>query len=185
MEISLEQDLWQSCLKGDKAAFKELYCRHYASLYFYGLKLVNNKEVVEDAIQDLFVKLMRGYKSLSPTVNPKGYLLKALRNTLLNTMEKERAMEDVEAYEEAFAIEPDEGPTDEAASETKVLMKAYSELPARQKEIVYLYYVKELKHEEIAEVLDINYQSSKNLLARSLVKLRQIYFKKIHFLSKQ
>lgn len=184
MERSIEQNLWQSCLKGDKAAFKELYCRHYSSLYFYGLKLVNNKEVVEDAIQDLFVKLIRGYNSLSPTGNPKGYLLRALRNTLLNLLAKERLMEDVAKYEEAFAVEDAFEQAEETKSETNVLMKAYSELSARQKEILYLYYVKELKHEEIAEILDINYQSSKNLLARSLVKLRGFYFNKLHFHSK-
>ena len=57
-------------------------------------------------------------------------------------------------------------------------MDAFSRLSPHQQEIIYLYYVNELKHEDIAEILGINYQSSKNLLFRSLSKLKKIYFEK-------
>ena len=64
-------------------------------------------------------------------------------------------------------------------------MDAFSRLSPHQQEIIYLYYVNELKHEDIAEILGINYQSSKNLLFRSLSKLKKINFeKKIYFLQK-
>ena len=50
-------------------------------------------------------------------------------------------------------------------------------LPSRQQEILYLYFVVELDHSEIASLLNINYQSSKNLLYRALLKLKSILVK--------
>ena len=177
-----DERLWELCLAGDKEAFREIYCRFYSLLCNYGSKLVSDKDLVKDCIQDIFIKLIQNYQSLSATPNVKGYLIKALRNKLYDTLEKERDTEDISLYEEVFV-------TDEllpllsfedsdADNQAKYLMQVFSRLSPHQQEIIYLYYVNGLKHEEIAEVMDINYQSSKNLLFRSLSALRKLYLKK-------
>lgn len=180
MQIS-DEKLWESCLTGNKEAFKEIYCRFYSLLYNYGSKLVSDQDMVKDCIQDIFIKLIQNYQSLSSTPNVRGYLLKALRNKLYDTLEKERTTDDISLYEETFITDEllpllsfDDSDTDHRA---KHLMKVFSELSPHQQEIIYLYYVNELKHEEIAEIMEINYQSSKNLLFRSLSKLRRLYLK--------
>lgn len=175
MEKSDER-LWESCLLGDKEAFRELYCRFYALLRNYGIKLLPDKDLVEDCVQDVFIKLIQNHTTLSPTANVKGYLLKALRNKLYDSIEKNRKMEDISLYEETFVTDGlfAQIPLDDSEEDEQVrhLMKAFAHLSSQQKEIIYLYYVNELKHDEIAEILGINYQSSKNLLSRSLAKLR-------------
>lgn len=180
MQIS-DGDLWKLCLTGDKEAFKEIYCHFYSLLYNYGSKLIKDKDLVEDCIQDVFIKLIQNYPSLSVTPNVKGYLIKALRNKLYDTLEKERITDDISHYEEVFVTDElfpllsfDDTDTDHRA---KHLMKVFTELSPHQQEIIYLYYVNELKHEEIAAIMEINYQSSKNLLFRALSKLRKLYLK--------
>ena len=145
------------------------------------VKLVSDQDLVRDCIQDIFIKLIQNYQSLSATPNVRGYLLKAFRNKLYDTLEKERATDDISLYEETFVTDEllpllsfDDSDADHRA---KHLMKVFSELSPHQQEIIYLYYVNELKHEEIAEIMEINYQSSKNLLFRSLSKLRRLYLK--------
>lgn len=176
MEIS-DEKLWESCLKGDKEAFRELYCRFYALLRNYGIKLLPDKNLVEDCVQDIFINLIQNHISLSPTANVRGYLLKALRHKLYDTIEKNRKMEDVSLYEDVFQVDElfsrialDTTDTDDRV---KLLMKALTKLSPHQREIIYLYYVNELGHNEIAGILGINYQSSKNLLSRTLRKLRR------------
>lgn len=168
-------------MTGNKEAFKEIYCRFYSLLYNYGSKLVSDQDLVKDCIQDIFIKLIQNYQSLSTTPNVRGYLLKALRNKLYDTLEKERATDDISLYEETFITDEllpllsfDDSEADHRA---KHLMEVFSELSPHQQEIIYLYYVNELKHEEIAVIMEINYQSSKNLLFRSLSKLRKLYLK--------
>ena len=79
--------------------------------------------------------------------------------------------EDVFQVDELFSrIALDTTDTDDRV---KLLMKALTKLSPHQREIIYLYYVNELGHNEIAGILGINYQSSKNLLSRTLRKLRR------------
>ena len=101
MKIS-DEGLWELCLKGDMRAFRELYCRFYALLRNYGIKLLPDKSLVEDSVQDIFIKLIQNHETLSPTVNVKGYLLKTLRHKLYDTIEKNRKMEDISLYEDTF-----------------------------------------------------------------------------------
>lgn len=181
MQVS-DEKLWTRCLEGDKNAFKEIYCRFYPLLYNYGSKLVADKEFVKDCIQELFVKLIQNHHQLSATAHVKGYLIKAFRNKLFDMLEKEKETDDITLHENAFtaddlipALFPDEA---EADCRVRSLMDAFGALSPHQQEIIYLYYVNELKHEEIAEAMDINYQSSKNLLFRSMSRLKQLYLNK-------
>lgn len=178
-----DEEVWKSCLEGNREDFKEIYCRFYSMLCHYGFKIVADKDLVEDCIQDLFIKLIQNYRSLSPTCNVKGYLLQALRNKLYDMLEKEKlCKDDISLYAERFTTDEwlsslsfDDSESDRRSSR---LMKALSHLSPHQQEIIYLYYVDELKHEEIAQVLGIRYQSSKNLLFRSLSCLRKLYLRK-------
>lgn len=180
MQMS-DEKLWESCLTGDKEAFKEIYCRFYSQLYNYGSKLVSDKDLVKDCIQDIFIKMIQNYQSLSATPNVKGYLIKALRNKLYDTLEKEKTTDDISLYEETFVADellPMLSFEDsESDNRSKHLMEVFSQLSPHQQEIIYLYYVNELKHEEISQIMGINYQSSKNLLYRSLSSLRKLYLK--------
>ena len=149
MKIS-DEGLWELCLKGDMRAFRELYCRFYALLRNYGIKLLPDKSLVEDCVQDIFIKLIQNHETLSPTVNVKGYLLKTLRHKLYDTIEKNRKMEDLSLYEDTFQtdelfsrISLD---TTEADERVKLLMKALTKLSPHQREIIYLYYVNGLIH---------------------------------------
>ena len=118
------------------------------------------------------------YFIITPTLNVKGYLIKTLRNKIIDTIEKEKGTDDLENYGDKFAVEDSFLEEDDKNTYSRLLMDAFSRLSPHQQEIIYLYYVNELKHEDIAEILGINYQSSKNLLFRSLSKLKKIYFEK-------
>ena len=66
------------------------------------------------------------------------------------------------------------GNSDEDLRKRKVLVQALSQLTPQQKHILYLRYIKGLSHKEVAEAMDMNVQSSMNLLSRSVSKLREI-----------
>jgi RNA polymerase sigma factor (sigma-70 family) len=53
------------------------------------------------------------------------------------------------------------------------LNKLLNDLPGRQKEALYLRYHQGLTVDQIAEILDVNYQSANNLLHRALLHLRK------------
>ena len=61
------------------------------------------------------------------------------------------------------------------AQRSKLLKEAYRKLSANQRHAVYLYYIKELTWEEVAEILGITVHSSMNLIGRAIVKLRRLF----------
>ena len=53
-----------------------------------------------------------------------------------------------------------------------LLNKAITRLTLRQQEAIYLRYIQELPMKEVSTMLDMNYQSTRNLLHRAITKLR-------------
>ena len=91
-------ECWNDFLQRDEIAFGKIYRRFYSLLYAYGIRMVGNRELVIDTIQDLFVKLILNCKNLHPTDNPEAYLLCAFRNKLLDAIQSSRRMETIEEY---------------------------------------------------------------------------------------
>lgn len=174
-----DTELWDLFLKGDKKAFAYIYQKQYRLLLAYGIKLCDDPELVRDCIQDLFVKLHTNRKNLSPTLNINIYLICALKHRLFKELSNSMRMETIEEF--LFDLAVDEEfmdrftDNDEEWMQKKKLQKAIEQLSSRQKEAIYLRFIRDLSYEEIGEVLGINYQSSKNLISRTLVKLRDFY----------
>lgn len=165
-------------LKGNVRVLEILYRRHYDLLLNYGMKFYPDKEMVKDCIQDIFVKLHQSSK-LSGTECVKTYLLKSMRNLLIDKLSAVRPTEDIESV--SFSLSVDDSSlsalferNDDDIRLSKQLLQAFSQLPANQREAIYLRYVKELPYKKIAEVLGIAPQSSLNLVQRALGKLRSI-----------
>lgn len=179
-----DTNIWDACLKGDRRAFAELYRRYYPLLYNYGCKFCANKELVKDCIQNFFVKLIQNYQKLSTTQSVRGYLLLAFRNRLYDDLKHENSrsdmflpcIDDLLSFDKGLIPFP---PEDETSDDFIIMRLAFLELSSRQQEVLYLYYMLGASHSDIADILDINYQSSKNLLCRSLLKLKELFFIKL------
>ena len=172
-------ELWNCFLSGDKKAMAHIYSLHYKPLLAYGMKLVPDYELVRDCVQDMFVKLYVSRKNLSSTSHINSYLIRSLRNRLYDEMSfsvEKMTIEDLPfnfITDDSFLSYFQEG--DDDLQQRKKLQLAIEQLSSRQREIVYLRFIRELGYDEIGEFLGINYQSAKNLVSRTLVKLRQFY----------
>ncbi|WP_080903004.1 RNA polymerase sigma factor [Parabacteroides sp. Marseille-P3160] len=179
---SLDENIWKSCLKGDRKAFEELYKRYYSLIYNYGCKFTVNRDLVKESIQNLFIKMITNHQSLSETHYVKGYLIKAFRNILYDTLSREQLREAQHISSDEFLLFEKElllFPDESLLTDNMIKMRsAFLELLPRQQEILYLYYIMEMSHTDIAKALNIGHQSSKNLLSRSLIKLREYFFEK-------
>lgn len=177
MELD-EISLWNLFLEGDKEILEVFYKRYYNLLYNYGLKLCADRDLVKDFIQDVFLKLCKSEK-IGTTISPKAYLLKSMRNVIFDhfaTQKKCVSMDDL-----AFIMPDDKlsfelflQESDGDIEREKRLFAAVAQLSGSQKQFLYLHYIKDLSHKEIAEMLDVNVQSSMNSVSRSLAKLRSL-----------
>lgn len=166
-----DEIIWNLCLKGDRKAFEILYRRYYPILYNYGKIYSKDADLIKNCLQNFFVKLMTNHSGLSQTASVRFYLLKAFRYALYNELKSEQIRNGIliSCPDEVLTIKADQILDEEDLSPRNILIStAFRKLSSKQKEILYLYYIRELNHEEISELLNINYQSSKNLLFRSI-----------------
>ena len=54
------------------------------------------------------------------------------------------------------------------------LQKQLKSLTNRQQEAIYLKYYEERSYEEICTIMDINYQSVRNLISSGLIKMKEL-----------
>lgn len=180
--------LWSLLIKGDQKALEILYQKYYSLLLNYGLKCNPNKELIKDCIQDLFINIYQNSNINTANITVRSYLLRALRNNLIYKLSSQKEEDTLD--DSAFHIPENEDLFDQLFPKNdddmllaRKLLDAMSQLSSNQKSVLYLRYVKDLSYKEIADIMDINVQSSMNLANRALTKLRLLIGQDEHLLS--
>lgn len=169
--------LWTSLKKGDRDALGKLFSVYYPQLIKYGSKLCADHELLEDSIQDLFAEIWQS-KASSEVESVKAYLFKALKYKIFKT-QRHRLFKNhnsgltdemlFEISHETFLVEQQES-RDRALK----LINVLSQLPNRQREVIYLKIFQELSYEEVSDIMNINYQVCRNLMSQAIKTLRKL-----------
>ncbi len=176
---SAEPQLWLSFKNSDEIAFSSIFYTYYNDLYKYGLKIINDEDLVKDAIQELLITLWNSREKLADVTYIRYYLLKSLRRSLLRTLEKQKKgfleMRLFTSHEPDITFSSEEAIIlDESTKEKgSYLTNLLNSLPKRQKEAIYLKFYCELEFEEVAQIMGLNYQSVVNHIHRAFKELRQ------------
>jgi len=174
-----DQEIWQQLKRGDKSALEMIYREHIDALISYGLKFTSDQQIVEDAIQDLFIDIWRRKDTIGDTDAIRPYLLVSIRRRIVKILSrKNKHQVDISPDEVDFEVElaVDEiiSMDEEADIRSQKIKQAFTQLSARQKEILYLKYYQNLDYDKICEVMDINYQSARNLVAKGIRALKKL-----------
>ncbi len=164
-------------------AFEQIYRDHFTMLLSYGKRISNDPELVEDAIQDVYVELWKRRENLKSLHTIKFYLFRVLRNRLYNLRQADLPLvpeDDEDNPEDKFqelyspAIEASLIEEEVTSLQNARLKKALEELPGRQREAIMLAFYDEFTTEEIAGIMGINQQSVNNHLNRAYGLLRKL-----------
>lgn len=175
--------LWQSFLKGDDRSFAFIYQQYAQSLLVYGYKFNIDQELVQDALQEVFIDLYLKRDKVNIEIdNLKGYLFIALKNNLLKKILKRKrtGFEDIDTLQPELHFEVEYSFQEqlirlEISEETKQkLTDAINTLSPKQKEIIFLKFEEELDYPEIAKMLSITVESARKQLYRALKSLRNL-----------
>ena len=175
--------LWLLLKQGDEDAFALLFDKYHTTLYNYGIKLSPGKPyLVEDAIQDLFVTLWQSRERLSDTTSIKYYLFRSLRRQIVRLLGKDALLERFEQPDflsdrrQEPSIEMQLMESESEQYQLKVLRAALLELSPRQLEAIRLHFFEGFDYGSIAQIMEMNEQSVRNLLQRSIYKLRHVMY---------
>jgi len=170
------QDAWNNFKGGDFASLGILFEIHYQELFYYGIKIVALPELVKDTIQDLFADVWERRDKMVSVDNFKAYLIISLRRELvrrITRIRKESSSEALATLQFSFSPEDFLISDEENRNHTRLLSRSMEGLTERQREVILLRFFHSLEFSEISQVLDMNIQSVRNLLFRSLEKIRK------------
>ncbi|MBC5836570.1 RNA polymerase sigma factor [Flavobacterium muglaense] len=173
-----DSTLWSKLKAGDEKAFSLLFEKYYEQLLRYGNSFSSDTEKVQDCIQDVFADVWLYKNTLNENAIVKAYLLSSVRNRLARIQERDHIFRKTTSTDSLdflfdFSIEHQLIIDESTADKVNLLNKNINLLPSRQKEALYLRYHQGLSVEQIADLLDVNYQSANNLLHRALLHLRK------------
>ncbi len=174
-------ELWQAFKSGDREAFSIIYKENIDDLLSYGYRITSDRQLIRDSIQDLFLNLWQTRMNLNDTDSIRFYLYRSLRNKIIGDIRKNNhtKIDSTNLFEDiigALSIEDDLIESEQLSEQLLKLKRAIQQLPKRQQEIIQLRYYHDFSFEEIAEMMQINNQSVRNLLHRAISELRQFFY---------
>lgn len=171
--------LWEEFRKGSEAAFIEVYNQYFQILYDYSFRLTSNKPLCKDCIQDLFYKLRKNRSALPSVQSPKAFLIKSIRNQLLNEIKKSKRSDSLSeaSINQPFLVTPSHETVIIARqfsqSQLRRISWAIAKLTARQREAIHFFFYEELGYSEIADIMGMtSTRAARNLIYRSLKAIR-------------
>ena len=171
--------IWEQLCKGEQAALSDLFRLYYGDLQYYGQQFFGDATIVEDKIQEIFLRLWEKHNRLPKTDNILGYLIRSLRNALIDESRKQESQQKFINHLEWLTVRINEEENLERIEKRKQLQIALSQLNEEQREIIFLRFYNQLPYKEIAEIVDIKCQSVRNTVYRAMKILRATMIEKV------
>lgn len=161
---------------GDRQAFAMLYQATSAKLFGLAIRILNNRDLAEEALQDAFVKIWHSADTYRPE--------KAAVITWMTTIVRNRCLDLLRATPHEQGLNEDEsfddwasddlGPMENAATrnDTKALMQCLKQLAPLHRQAFALSYFHGLAHEQLAVQLAQPLGTVKTWLRRGLETLK-------------
>lgn len=178
---------WSRLKNGDSQALGFLYDKYVDKLFVAAMHTTENRELAKDSVQEVFIEIWNYRHTISDIQYSQSYLTKVLRSILFKKLKKENPAHHYQLLE--TLVSPEQTIENILISrdndnEKKTSLKlALTKLSSRQKQVLQLHFDEGLSYEQIAEKLSINYQSVNNLAFRSILRLRNLMFGVLLFVS--
>lgn len=156
-----------------KSEIDKWYEIYIDELFAYGIAFGVEKDFVLDAIHDLFLHLFESADKIEILGSPKSYLFSALKNKIITSLRKQAnwlSLEEEVEEVDAEALMEDE---EERRNYEKEVESLLNLLTNKQREVIYLRFIKALSIQEISEILNITPKSVRKMIYRAIERMQQ------------
>ena len=173
-------EVWSRFRTGDQDAFGEIYAEFIDSLFAYGSKMTRDRELVKDCIQDIFIDLQRLNPDLHHPEYIEFYLFRSLKNSILHRFKELKKtdslpIQELTLFELKFNIEQDDFDYESDKLRVEKLRNILQLLDPQKRELLYLKFNTGLNYIEIGQLLNMNPDTVKKQVYRTLEQLRKKY----------
>ncbi len=167
-----DQKILNTFKKDDEEGLKVLFDRYYRPLCVFAMKFLDDIQVAEDIVQEVFIRFWEDKKYKDVGRSLKNYLFVSVRNRSLNYLEsyQHAKKEYLNHLKEEFGYEQF---TNEEISEKKQkLQEEIGKLPPQSKKVLMKIIFEKKKYKEVSEELNISLNTVKTHFSRALRQLR-------------
>lgn len=166
---------------GDRPAFMILYERYWDDLYRFVFVRTKDKEVTEDLLQNLWIRILENTESIQTdeNENAKGYLLRHLHYRVIdyfNSYKKELSTVSIEESENSLEITDTEYSEILEENEISTLFamidEVVSRLPVTEQKVYDMRIRKNKSVDETAEALGLSNKTVSNKLSKAIGEIR-------------
>jgi len=159
-------------LSGDTEAFRGIIAAYETRLRSFCRARLPDSEV-DDAMQDIFLKVFRGLKTFRPGLPFATWFFTVAHNTIAGKKLRFKKELDKKSRLVRFAQEKPDFNEGQKNLESEMIRAAVARLSGGNRKVVELYYFAELDVSQISKVLSIGESSVKTRLFRSRRELRK------------
>jgi RNA polymerase sigma-70 factor (ECF subfamily) len=179
---NLEQNMTEEALmteikNGNLDLASELYDIYSKRLYNYFVKLSQDKETGYDMMQDTFLRMIKYRHTYKDGKSFKTWIFQISRNVFKDYYKKHKMMytsySDINQIQNELHFGED---ISELEHQKLLLHKSMLRLPEESREILVLSRFKDMKYQEIADILNLSVSHVKVKVFRAIKKLREYYF---------
>lgn len=171
---------WARFNSGDRFAFEEIYSEFINVLFSFGSKMTNDKELIKDSIQDLFIDLYRYKINLRQPESFEYYLFKSLKRLIQKSLKRKSKTRDFEnqdffAFELTFDLEEDYIQKESEKTKLMVLQEILNDLSQNSRELLFYKFNSNLTYKEIGKLIEMKPDAVKKRIYRIITSLRKAY----------
>lgn len=167
----IPRDIIERAVKGEMAAFEQIYRATSGFVYRSALRILNNSADAEDVTQDIFMKIYDNLKNFQFRANFKTWVYRITVNTAINIYRRNlRQISRRGDYDTAIETAGHSPEIIQAAKITdseKIISSLLETLTAEHRAVIVLREIEGLSYEDIAQSLKINLNTVRSRLKRA------------------
>ena len=168
------QALVKALKEGNQLAFSIVYKTYAAQTFSLAFKYLLNKELAEDAVQNLFLKLWLKKEEIDETKPINRYLFTMLKNDLLNTLRDSK--KNIYLLEDCLSmvLELEDNSQNEnfKQEQMNIIQQALEQLSPQRRKVFEMKVSGKYSNQEIADKLNLSINTIKFQYSQSLKQIR-------------
>ena len=168
------QALVKALKEGNQLAFSIVYKTYAAQTFSLAFKYLQNKELAEDAVQNLFLKLWLKKEEIDETKPINRYLFTMLKNDLLNTLRDSK--KNIYLLEDCLSmvleLEDDSQNESLKQEQMNIIQQALEQLSPQRRKVFEMKVSGKYSNQEIADKLNLSINTIKFQYSQSLKQIR-------------
>jgi RNA polymerase sigma-70 factor (ECF subfamily) len=173
LNIHPNQELINASRRNDRKAQMMLYNNYSKAMYHTANRILENAAEAEDVMQDAFIEAFQKISQLSDEASFGAWLKRIVINRALDVVKREKVSQSYQEMMKQELSEVEEAEEEDSDAHYKLfeVREAMKNLPKQYRIVLSLHLFEGMDHEEMAQILNLEYNNVKTKYSRARHRL--------------